>query len=51
MNFDIEKAKVLYIKAMKLYQNLSPEKQALVYDQIKDLYNERRHAEGLKFKQ
>jgi len=51
MNFDLKKAKILYIKTMKLYQNLSPEKQALVYGQIKELYNERMHAEGLKFKQ
>lgn len=51
MNFDLKKAKILYIKTMKLYQSLSPEKQALVYEQIKDLYNERMHAEGLKFKQ
>ena len=51
MNFDLKKAKILYIKTMKLYQNLRPEKQALVYGQIKDLYNERMHAEGLKFKQ
>jgi len=51
MNFDLKKAKILYIKAMKLYQSLSPEKQALVYGQIKELYNERMHAEGLKFKQ
>lgn len=51
MNFDLQKAKILYIKTMRLYQNLSPEKQARVYEQIKDLYNERMHAEGLKFKQ
>ena len=50
MNFDLQKAKILYIKTMRLYQNLSPEKQAIVYNRIKDLYNERMHAEGLKFK-
>jgi len=47
MDFDLDKAKSIYIRIMVEYTNLSPGKQAKVYERIRDLYNERKHAEGL----
>ena len=50
MDFNLAKAKMIYIKIMRLYNNLSPEKQAKVYGQIRDLYEERKNAESLELK-
>ena len=50
MDFDLTKAKLIYIKTMGMYKNLTPEKQAIVYEQIKDIYNERKNAESLNIK-
>ena len=48
MKFDLETAKENYIEAMRLYNNISPEEKAKVYNAIKDLYFERKNAEDLK---
>ena len=48
MEFDLEKAKKSYIEAMNLYNRVNPEEQAKVYHDIKELYSERKSAEGLK---
>lgn len=50
MDFDLDKAKSIYIRIMMEYNNLNPGKQAKVYEQIRELYNERKHAEGLGLK-
>ena len=50
MDFDLIKAKVIYIKIMNMYNNLSPEKQARVYEDIMELYDERKNAESLRLK-
>ncbi len=48
MKFDLEAAKSNYIEIMKLYHIIKPEEQAKVYQDIKDLYFERKSAEELK---
>lgn len=48
MKFDLEAAKSNYIEIMKLYNRIKPEEQAKVYQDIKDLYFERKSAEELK---
>ena len=48
MKFDLSTAKKSYIEAMKVYNNLNPEEQAKVYNEIRDLYFERKSAEELK---
>jgi len=48
MNFDLEAAKKNYIEALKLYNNLKPEDQAKTYEELKELYFERKSAEELK---
>ncbi|MBI2649801.1 hypothetical protein HYX04_00640 [Candidatus Woesearchaeota archaeon] len=48
MRFDLETAKRSYIEAMGLYNSISPEEKAKVYQDIKDLYFERKNAEELK---
>ena len=48
MKFDLKAAKQAYIEIMKIYNKISPEEQAKVYQEIKDLYYERKSAEGLK---
>ena len=50
MDLNIAKAKNLYIKIMRLYNNLSPQKKARVYEKIRDLYIERKNAEKLNIK-
>ena len=50
MDFDLLEAKRTYIEIMMLYNDSSPEKQAKVYEKIKDLYYERKNAEGLGIK-
>ena len=50
MDFDLVKAKTIYIKIMRMYPDLSQEKQANVYEDITDLYNERKNAESLNIK-
>ena len=48
MEFDLEKARKSYIEAMNLYNRINPEEQAKVYHDIKEIYLERKSAEGLK---
>ncbi len=48
MKFDLESAKKSYIEVMRVYNNLKPEEQAEVYQDIKELYFERKSAEKLK---
>ncbi|MAG91490.1 hypothetical protein CMO83_02340 [Candidatus Woesearchaeota archaeon] len=48
MQFNLENAKQDYVEIMKLYNKLQPKEQGLVYQEIKDLYFERKSAEGLK---
>lgn len=48
MNFDLDAAKKNYIEIMKIYNKISPEEQAKVYQDVKDLYSERKSAEELK---
>lgn len=48
MKFDLQTAKKGYIEAMKVYNSLNPEEQAKVYNEIRDLYFERKSAEELK---
>ena len=48
IKFDLEAAKKNYIEIMKIYNTIKPEEQSKVYHDIKDLYFERKSAEGLK---
>lgn len=48
MKFDLEAARKGYIEIMKVYNRISPEEQAKVYQEIRDLYYERKSAEELK---
>ena len=48
MKFDLETAKRNYIEIMRLYNNLSPQDKAKVYNDINELYYERKNAEELK---
>ena len=48
MKFDLEAAKKSYIEIMRIYNNLNPEDKAKVYNEIKELYSERKSAEELK---
>jgi hypothetical protein len=48
MDFNLSRARAYYIEAMKVYNAMSPEDQAKVYGEIKDLYFERKSAEQLK---
>lgn len=47
MKFDLEAAKRDYIEIMRIYNNIKPEDQAKVYHDVKDLYFERKSAEGI----
>ncbi|MBI2102008.1 hypothetical protein HYT53_05355 [Candidatus Woesearchaeota archaeon] len=46
--FDLQAAKQNYIEIMKLYNSLNPEEQAKVYNDIREIYFERKSAEELK---
>ena len=48
MKFDLEAAKVYYVKIMKVYNTLQPQDQAKFYHDIRELYFERKSAEELK---
>ncbi len=48
MNFDLEAAKKNYIESLRLYNNLKPEKQAKIYEDLRELYFERKSAEELR---
>ena len=48
MGFDLETAKKKYMEAMEIYNKIRPEEQAKVYQDIKELYSERKSAEQLK---
>ncbi len=46
--FDLESAKKEYLKVMGIYNNLGPEEKSKVYNDIREIYNERKSAEKLK---
>ena|SRR3989338_3120442 len=48
MEFDLKTAKQTYLEIMEIYNNIGPEEQVKVYHDIKELYSERKSAEGLK---
>ena len=48
MKFDLEAAKRNYIEIMKIYNDIKPEEQSKVYQDLRDLYFERKNAEELK---
>lgn len=48
MRYDMETAKASYLEIMRLYSQIKPEEQARVYNDIKDLYAERKSAEELR---
>ncbi|HLC61957.1 MAG TPA: hypothetical protein VJI52_02985 [Candidatus Nanoarchaeia archaeon] len=48
MNSNLEAAKRKYIEAMQIYNQIKPEEQAKVYNDIKNLYSERKNAEEMK---
>ena len=48
MNSSLEAAKRKYIEAMQVYNKITPEEKAKVYNDIKNLYSERKNAEELK---
>ena len=48
MKFDLEAAKMDYIEIMRIYNRIAPQEQARVYQEISDLYSERKSAEELK---
>jgi len=50
MNFNLEAAKRKYMEAMRIYNHIKPEEQARVYNDIKELYYERKNAEEMKLK-
>lgn len=45
---DLDGARTAYMDIMEYYKNLKPEEQAKVYRDIKELYFERKNAEGLR---
>lgn len=48
MNLDMESARKNYIESIKIYNTLSPEEKSRFYQDLKELYLERKNAEGLK---
>jgi len=50
MQFNLDKAKGIYIGIMRIYNDSSVEEKKRVYQEIKDLYDERKNAESLKIK-
>ncbi|MBI2542016.1 hypothetical protein HYV80_04870 [Candidatus Woesearchaeota archaeon] len=48
MKFDLDAAKRSYIEIMRVYNRIGPEAQAKVYNEVKDIYFERKSAEDLK---
>jgi hypothetical protein len=47
MDFKFDDAKKVYIEIMKMYNELEPKKKSKVYEDIKDLYYERKSAEKI----
>ena len=45
--FDFDSAKTIYVELMKIYNGLVEEKQVIVYEDLKELYDERKDAEKL----
>ena len=45
MEFNFEEAKRIYVEIMGLYNNMEPKEKQEVYEDIKDLYYERKSAE------
>ena len=50
MEFDLDKAKSAYIEIMRSYNGLSVDEKKKVYQDIKDLYDERKNAEALNIR-
>ena len=50
MEFDLDGAKSIYIEIMRMYNDLSVEDRKKVYQEIKELYDERKNAESLNLK-
>ena len=48
MDFNLNKAKSLYLEIISTYNGMKPEDKAKVYNDISDLYSERKSAEQLK---
>lgn len=48
MSFDLEAAKNNYLEALKIYNSLKAEDQAKIYQELQELYLERKSAEELK---
>ena len=48
MKFDLDAAKRDYIEVMRIYNQMSPSQKSVFYRDIKELYFERKSAEGLK---
>ena len=48
MKFDTENAKILYKEALDAYNSMNSEDQAKVYNDIKEIYFERKSAEQFK---
>lgn len=47
IEFNLEKSKELYIEIIKLYNDLPQHEKSLVYEEIDELYNDRKNAESL----
>ena len=50
MNLDLNGAKDAYVNIMKSYRMMTEDEQKQVYEPIKELYDERKAAEGLHLK-
>ena len=50
MEFNLDKAKGIYMEIMRIYNDLSFEDKKKVYQDIKDLYDERKNAEALNIR-
>jgi hypothetical protein len=46
MELDLEKAKQIYIEVMASYNKLNDKDKVKVYEDIKELYEDRKHAEA-----
>lgn len=47
INFELDRARELYVEAHRIYRGLPAKKKAKVYEEIRSLYEERKHAEML----
>ena len=47
IDFDLERAKLIYIELLDIYNKLSDDKKIKVYEAIRELYDERMNAERI----